>query len=216
MSTIEQLAETLSQYLPQEQVATVKRAYYYAEQAHDGQKRKSGEHYVTHPLAVAFILADLRMDCEGLTAALLHDVIEDTGISRESLAEQFGEGVAGLVDGVSKLTHLEFNSQLEKQAHNFQKMAMAMADDIRVIMVKLADRLHNMRTLDAMPGHKKTPHCSRNPRYLRADRQPTRYVRCQSRSRIPRFRSLLSYALAHAETRNQQALRSARKSHAKA
>ena len=155
MSTIEQLAETLSQYLPQEQVATVKRAYYYAEQAHDGQKRKSGEHYVTHPLAVAFILADLRMDCEGLTAALLHDVIEDTGISRESLAEQFGEGVAGLVDGVSKLTHLEFNSQLEKQAHNFQKMAMAMADDIRVIMVKLADRLHNMRTLDAMPGHKK-------------------------------------------------------------
>lgn len=154
MSTIEVLAQTLSQYLPYEQVATVKRAYYYAEQAHDGQKRKSGEHYVTHPLAVAFILADLRMDCEGLTAALLHDVIEDTGISREALAEQFGEGVAGLVDGVSKLTHLEFNSQLEKQAHNFQKMAMAMADDIRVIMVKLADRLHNMRTLDAMPAHK--------------------------------------------------------------
>lgn len=155
MSTIEQLAQTLSQYLPHEQVATVKRAYYYAEQAHDGQKRKSGEHYVTHPLAVAFILAGLRMDCDGLTAALLHDVIEDTGISREALAEQFGEGVASLVDGVSKLTHLEFNSQLEKQAHNFQKMAMAMADDIRVIMVKLADRLHNMRTLDAMPAHKK-------------------------------------------------------------
>ncbi|MBM6550584.1 RelA/SpoT family protein [Marinomonas ostreistagni] len=155
MSTIEQLAQNLSQYLPHDQVATVKRAYYYAEQAHDGQKRKSGEHYVTHPLAVAFILAGLRMDCDGLTAALLHDVIEDTGISREALAEQFGEGVASLVDGVSKLTHLEFNSQLEKQAHNFQKMAMAMADDIRVIMVKLADRLHNMRTLDAMPAHKK-------------------------------------------------------------
>lgn len=155
MSTIEKLAENLGQYLPYEQIATVKRAYYYAEQAHDGQKRKSGEHYVTHPLAVAFILADLRMDCDGLTAALLHDVIEDTGIPREALAEQFGEGVASLVDGVSKLTHLEFNSQIEKQAHNFQKMAMAMADDIRVIMVKLADRLHNMRTLDAMPAHKK-------------------------------------------------------------
>ncbi len=155
MSTIEKLAENLGQYLPYEQIATVKRAYYYAEQAHDGQKRKSGEHYVTHPLAVAFVLAELRMDCEGLTAALLHDVIEDTGISREALAEQFGEGVASLVDGVSKLTHLEFNSQIEKQAHNFQKMAMAMADDIRVIMVKLADRLHNMRTLDAMPAHKK-------------------------------------------------------------
>ena len=155
MYTIEKLALTLSQYLPYEQVAQVKRAYYYAEQAHDGQWRKSGEPYVTHPLAVAQILADLRMDCDGLTAALLHDVIEDTGISRDALTEQFSEGVASLVDGVSKLTHLEFNSQIEKQAHNFQKMAMAMADDIRVILVKLADRLHNMRTLDSMPAHKK-------------------------------------------------------------
>ncbi|SBS24835.1 Bifunctional (p)ppGpp synthase/hydrolase SpoT [Marinomonas spartinae] len=155
MYTVEELALTLSQYLPYEQVAQVKRAYYYAEQAHDGQWRKSGEPYVTHPLAVAQILADLRMDCDGLTAALLHDVIEDTGISREALTEQFGGGVASLVDGVSKLTHLEFNSQIEKQAHNFQKMAMAMADDIRVILVKLADRLHNMRTLNSMPAHKK-------------------------------------------------------------
>ncbi len=149
MYTVEDLALTLGQYLPYDQVAKVKRAYYYAEQAHDGQRRKSGEPYVTHPLAVAEILSELRMDCDGLTAALLHDVIEDTGISREALTEQFGEGVASLVDGVSKLTHLEFNSQVEKQAHNFQKMAMAMADDIRVILVKLADRLHNMRTLDA-------------------------------------------------------------------
>jgi len=155
MYTIEELAQGLSQYLPYEQVAKVKRAYYYAEQAHDGQKRKSGEPYVTHPLAVAKILSELRMDCDGLSAALLHDVIEDTGISREALAAQFGEEVASLVDGVSKLTHLEFNNQIEKQAHNFQKMAMAMADDIRVILVKLADRLHNMRTLDAMPAHKK-------------------------------------------------------------
>lgn len=155
MNTIEDLALTLKQYLPYEQIAQVKRAYYYAEQAHDGQRRKSGEPYVTHPLAAAEILAELRMDSEGLTAALLHDVIEDTGISRDALTEQFGEGVASLVDGVSKLTHLEFNSQVEKQAHNFQKMAMAMADDIRVILVKLADRLHNMRTLDSMPAHKK-------------------------------------------------------------
>ncbi|WP_438462568.1 RelA/SpoT family protein [Marinomonas sp. PE14-40] len=155
MYTIEDLASTLIQYLPYEQVADIKRAYYYAEQAHDGQRRKSGEPYVIHPLAVAQILAEFRMDCDGLVAALLHDVIEDTGISREALTEQFGEGVAALVDGVSKLTHLEFNNQLEKQAHNFQKMAMAMADDIRVILVKLADRLHNMRTLDSMPAHKK-------------------------------------------------------------
>ena len=155
MYTIEDLASTLIQYLPHEQVSHIKRAYYYAEQAHDGQRRKSGEPYVIHPLAVAQILSEFRMDCDGLVAALLHDVIEDTGISREALTEQFGEGVAALVDGVSKLTHLEFNSQLEKQAHNFQKMAMAMADDIRVILVKLADRLHNMRTLDSMPAHKK-------------------------------------------------------------
>ncbi|TDO97521.1 RelA/SpoT family protein [Marinomonas balearica] len=155
MLTIESLAESLSEYLPLDQIAKVKRAYYYAEQAHDGQRRKSGEPYVTHPLAVADILANIRMDCDGLAAALLHDVIEDTGIPREALSKQFGEQVALLVDGVSKLTHLEFNDQLEKQAHNFQKMAMAMADDIRVIMVKLADRLHNMRTLDAMPAHKK-------------------------------------------------------------
>lgn len=155
MYTIEELATTLKQYLSHDQIAQVKRAYYYAEQAHDGQMRKSGEHYVTHPLAVTKILAGLRMDTDGLVAALLHDVIEDTGISRNALMEQFGEGVAALVDGVSKLTHLEFNNQLEKQAHNFQKMAMAMADDIRVIMVKLADRLHNMRTLDSMPAHKK-------------------------------------------------------------
>ena len=155
MYTIEDLASTLIQYLSYEQVADIKRAYYYAEQAHDGQRRKSGEPYVIHPLAVAQILAEFRMDCDGLVAALLHDVIEDTGISREALTEQFGEGVAALVDGVSKLTHLEFNNQLEKQAHNFQKMAMAMADDIRVILVKLADRLHNMRTLDSMPAHKK-------------------------------------------------------------
>ncbi|OUR74672.1 hypothetical protein A9Q77_04625, partial [Marinomonas sp. 42_23_T18] len=100
MYTIEDLASTLIKYLPYEQVAQIKRAYYYAEQAHDGQRRKSGEPYVIHPLAVAQILAEFRMDCDGLVAALLHDVIEDTGISREALTEQFGEGVAALVDGV--------------------------------------------------------------------------------------------------------------------
>jgi guanosine-3',5'-bis(diphosphate) 3'-pyrophosphohydrolase len=128
----------------------VRRAYYYAEQAHDGQMRKSGEAYVSHPLAVASILGSMHMDHESLMAAMLHDVIEDTQVDKPGLESQFGETVANLVDGVSKLTHLEFKTRAESQAHNFQKMAIAMAKDIRVILVKLADRLHNMRTIGAM------------------------------------------------------------------
>ena len=147
MQAIDAFCHQLSSYLPQAQIQQVRRAYFYAEQAHDGQKRRSGEAYVTHPLAVARILADHTLDYHSLIAALLHDVIEDTGISKNTLSEQFGETVADLVDGVSKLTQIEFNSKAEAQAENFQKMAMAMAKDIRVILVKLADRLHNMRTL---------------------------------------------------------------------
>ncbi len=142
--------EVLNSYLPPEQVSTIKRAYYYAEQAHYGQARRTGEPYVTHPLAVATVLARMHMDHESIMAALLHDVIEDTGVSKEDIRTQFGEEVADLVDGVSKLTHVEFDSAEIKQAENFQKMALAMARDIRVILVKLADRLHNMRTLGAL------------------------------------------------------------------
>ena len=155
MLTIETLADKVSEYLEPPQVNFVKRAYFYAEQAHDGQMRRSGEPYVTHPLAVADILADMHLDHQSLMAAMLHDVIEDTGISREALEEQFGESVAYLVDGVSKLTQIEFGSRAEKQAENFQKMALAMAKDIRVILVKLADRLHNMRTLGVLHADKR-------------------------------------------------------------
>ncbi|QLF93784.1 bifunctional GTP diphosphokinase/guanosine-3',5'-bis pyrophosphate 3'-pyrophosphohydrolase [Pseudomonas sp. ABC1] len=154
MPAIDVLAERLSSYLATEQVNQIRRAYFYAEQAHDGQRRRSGEAYVTHPLAVANILADMHMDHQSLMAAMLHDVIEDTGIPKDALANQFGETVAELVDGVSKLTQMKFETKAEAQAENFQKMAMAMARDIRVILVKLADRLHNMRTLDAMPHEK--------------------------------------------------------------
>jgi antitoxin component of RelBE/YafQ-DinJ toxin-antitoxin module len=136
-------------------VNLVRRAYFYAEQAHDGQRRRSGEAYVTHPLAVANILADMHMDHQSLMAAMLHDVIEDTGIPKEALVAQFGETVAELVDGVSKLTQMNFETKAEAQAENFQKMAMAMARDIRVILVKLADRLHNMRTLEVLAGEKR-------------------------------------------------------------
>lgn len=155
MQTIDTFCHGLSSYLPSAQVQQVRRAYYYSEQAHDGQTRRSGEPYVTHPLAVAGILADQKLDHHSLIAALLHDVIEDTGISKNALAEQFGDTVADLVDGVSKLTQIEFTSKAEAQAENFQKMAMAMAKDIRVILVKLADRLHNMRTLGVLKPEKR-------------------------------------------------------------
>ena len=155
MPSIDAFADRLSSYLDNDQVNLVRRAYFYAEQAHDGQRRRSGEAYVTHPLAVANILADMHMDHQSLMAAMLHDVIEDTGIAKEALNTQFGETVAELVDGVSKLTQMNFETKAEAQAENFQKMAMAMARDIRVILVKLADRLHNMRTLEVLSGEKR-------------------------------------------------------------
>jgi len=154
MQTIDTLDATLRSYLDDEQSRQVRRAYYFAEQAHHGQLRRSGEPYVTHPLAVASILADMHMDHQSLMAAMLHDVIEDTGINKDAIGRQFGAPVADLVDGVSKLTQMEFDSLEEKQAENFQKMALAMARDIRVILVKLADRLHNMRTLGVLPTAK--------------------------------------------------------------
>ncbi|WP_188152256.1 RelA/SpoT family protein [Teredinibacter waterburyi] len=155
MLTIDSLSHRLSSYLEPPQVNRVKRAYYYAEQAHTGQFRRSGEPYITHPLAVANILASIHMDHQSLMAAMLHDVIEDTGIGKQAIVEQFGQPVADIVDGVSKLAKIEFESQAEKQAKNFQKMALAMAQDLRVIVVKMSDRLHNMRTLGALPPEKK-------------------------------------------------------------
>ncbi len=155
MNTIDSLASNLSTYLEGEQVNLVRRAYYYAEQAHDGQFRRSGDPYVTHPLAVAGILSEMHMDPQSLVAALLHDVIEDTGISKQAVKSQFGDAIAEMVDGVSKLNKISFSSHAEAQAENFQKMALAMAKDIRVILVKLADRLHNMRTLDVLSPEKR-------------------------------------------------------------
>ncbi|MFI0473170.1 RelA/SpoT family protein [Halomonas sp. HMF6819] len=155
MFTIDDLADRLGGYLPSDEIQQVKRAFYYAEQAHDGQRRRSGEPYVTHPLAVANILANMHMDHQSLMAAMLHDVIEDTGVSKKALGEQFGQPVAELVDGVSKLTQITFEDKAVAQAENFQKMVLAMSRDIRVIIVKLADRLHNMRTLGALRPDKK-------------------------------------------------------------
>lgn len=154
-ASIDSLADDLTSYLGNDQVNNVRRAFYYAEQAHDGQRRRSGEAYVTHPLAVAGILSEMHMDHQSLMAAMLHDVIEDTGITKTAIKTQFGNTVADLVDGVSKLNKMHFSSRAEAQAENFQKMAMAMAKDLRVILVKIADRLHNMRTLDVLPPDKR-------------------------------------------------------------
>ncbi|RMG83956.1 MAG: bifunctional (p)ppGpp synthetase/guanosine-3',5'-bis(diphosphate) 3'-pyrophosphohydrolase, partial [Chloroflexi bacterium] len=141
----------------------IERAYFRAEQAHAGQKRKSGEPYFTHCVAVANILADMKLDAEAIAAALLHDVIEDTGITREDLSAEFGDVVAALVDGVTKLTKLPIqvaqtnsrrSSNVNRELEYIRKMLLAMGDDIRVVLIKLADRLHNMRTLGYMPPEK--------------------------------------------------------------
>lgn len=147
---IDTLIELLRTYMTPEQIGMVRRAHAYGEQQHRGQFRKSGEPYIYHPLAVARILAEMRMDATTLSAALLHDVIEDTDTAREQIARSFGEEVALLVDGVSKLDKAQFRSRAEAQAENFRKLILAMTRDLRVILVKLADRLHNMRTLGSM------------------------------------------------------------------
>lgn len=149
------LKEQLEQYLDRTAIDQIQDAYQLADYAHQPQKRSSGEPYITHPVAVATILANMCMDKQTIIAALLHDVIEDTPYSKEELTERFGKEVAELVDGVSKLTQIKFETKAEAQAANFQKMMMAMARDIRVIVIKLADRLHNMRTLTHLPGYKR-------------------------------------------------------------
>ena len=139
-----------SGYLKPEDISQLQSAYHFSEQAHEGQYRKSGEPYISHPLAVANILAEWHLDLQALTAALLHDVMEDTSVTKTEISRNFGKPVAELVDGVSKLDKIEFESHAEAQAENFRKMLLAMARDVRVILIKLADRLHNMRTLGAV------------------------------------------------------------------
>ncbi|MDR1530499.1 MAG: bifunctional (p)ppGpp synthetase/guanosine-3',5'-bis(diphosphate) 3'-pyrophosphohydrolase [Burkholderiales bacterium] len=142
--------ESLRQYLPDDDVTLVERAFRFAEKAHEGQRRLSGDPYITHPLAVASTLAGWQLDAQALAAALLHDVLEDTGARKEKLNEEFGSVVAELVSAVSKLDKLEFSSYKEAQAENFRKMLLAMARDVRVILIKLADRFHNMQTLESI------------------------------------------------------------------
>ncbi|NNM60193.1 MAG: bifunctional GTP diphosphokinase/guanosine-3',5'-bis pyrophosphate 3'-pyrophosphohydrolase [Legionellales bacterium] len=155
MSYFEPLDTAIQRYLDQEQITKIREAFLFSEQAHQGQTRSTGHAYVTHPVAVATILAEMRMDSQTIMAALLHDVIEDTPVDKKKIATRFGESVAELVDGVSKLTQIKFESRAEAQAENFRKMVLAMAQDLRVIIIKLADRLHNMRTLGALTSDKR-------------------------------------------------------------
>ena len=152
---LHELNKKLRAYLEADQVEAVMRAFEFGAKAHRGQRRASGEPYIQHPVSVATILADMQMDQHSVMAALLHDVMEDTGIAKDELAKTFGEEVAELVDGVSKLTQIKFSSKAEAQAENFRKMMLAMVRDIRVILVKLADRLHNMRTVSALAPTKR-------------------------------------------------------------
>jgi len=151
----ESLNQLIEKYLPEEQIKRLKQAYLVARDAHEGQTRSSGEPYITHPVAVACILAEMKLDHETLMAALLHDVIEDTPATYQDMEQLFGKSVAELVEGVSKLDKLKFRDKKEAQAENFRKMIMAMVQDIRVILIKLADRTHNMRTLGALRPDKK-------------------------------------------------------------
>ena len=152
---IGQLTSKIEGYLPADQVERVREAFEYAQTAHKGQKRRSGEAFITHPIAVADILADLHLDGATIAAAILHDVVEDTPSSMAEVEQKFGKEVAEIVDGVTKLDQVQFKSRKEAQAESFRKMILAMVRDIRVIMVKLADRTHNMRTLSAMPAEKR-------------------------------------------------------------
>ncbi|MBL8359120.1 MAG: bifunctional (p)ppGpp synthetase/guanosine-3',5'-bis(diphosphate) 3'-pyrophosphohydrolase [Rubrivivax sp.] len=154
VATFDALAEKLS-YLSKAELRQVREAYRFADAAHLGQFRASGQPYITHPIAVAGLCADWRLDAQAIMAALMHDTIEDQGVTKVELIEKFGTAAADLVDGLTKLDKLHFSNRLESQAESFRKMLLAMARDVRVILVKLADRLHNMRTMGAMASDKR-------------------------------------------------------------
>lgn len=152
---IDKLLNQVSAYLNEQDRQLIKKAYEFAKEAHQGQKRESGEEYLIHPVALAYILADLQFDAVCISASLLHDVIEDTKYTYDDIAQQFGKEIADIVDGLTKISKLEFRTKQEEQAENVRKMLIAMAKDIRVIFIKLADRLHNMRTIKYLPENRR-------------------------------------------------------------
>lgn len=154
LRTIEDLTKKVLAYFPQADVALLEKAYRFSEKAHEGQFRRSGEPYISHPLSVAGILADLKLDLDTLITGILHDTVEDTPVTLDDIRREFGDTIAGLVDGVTKISQIKFKNAFDKQGENIRKMIVAMGRDVRVLLVKLADRLHNMRTLGFMPFEK--------------------------------------------------------------
>jgi len=154
VADVQELISKVQSYNPNAELRLIERAYDFAAKSHAGHRRASGSPYLSHPLGVSMILADLRMDSVTIGSGLLHDTVEDCDVTVAQLQQEFGEEVAVIVDGVTKLGRVEFSRQEERQAETFRKMLLAMAKDIRVILVKLGDRLHNMRTLEYLPEHK--------------------------------------------------------------
>ncbi len=166
------LLDLVRQNRPAKISSLLRRAFDFAAEHHQEQTRESGEPYLSHPLEVALILADLRLDVTTLCAALLHDIVEDTHMPLSAIATQFGPDVARLVEGVTKISRLELVSPEARQVESVRKMLLAMVTDVRVVLVKLADRLHNMRTLSYLVGREAGTHRARDARYLRAHRSP--------------------------------------------
>ena len=154
VKTLEDLLNRIRAFYPNADLKVIEKAYYFSEKAHEGQIRRSGEPYISHPLSVAGILADLRLDLDTIATGLMHDTVEDTGVTLEDIRREFGDVIAHLVDGVTKIGQMKFKNSHEKQGENIRKMIVAMGKDVRVVLVKLADRLHNMRTLNYMPFEK--------------------------------------------------------------
>ena len=172
MIQLQTLIEEIPKYQPGADLDLVNRAYRFSEKSHEGQQRASGEPYLSHPLEVAGLLVDFKMDVTTVIAGLLHDVLEDTRATKDDLAREFGPEIADLVDGVTKIGKLAFSSREERQAENFRKMVVAMAHDLRVLMIKLADRLHNMRTLDYLaPEDRKSTRL--NSSHIQKSRMPS-------------------------------------------
>ena len=151
LRTLDELTQKILSYYPNADIKLIEKAYSFSEKAHQGQIRRSGEAYISHPLSVAGILAELNLDLDSIITGLLHDTVEDTHATIDEIRKEFGDTVAMLVDGVTKISQMKFKTSTEKQGENIRKMIVAMGKDVRVILVKLCDRLHNMRTLHHMP-----------------------------------------------------------------
>ena len=174
MLRINDIIDKAQTYLPPEDLEMIEKAYIYSASVHQGQVRLSGEPYLTHPMEVAGILTDMKMDAATIISGLLHDTIEDTLTTAEQLEREFGKDVAFLVEGLTKLSRISFGSQEERQSENFRKMILAMSADIRILLVRLADRIHNMRTLQYHPEGEKTLYCQGDYGYIRAIGQSSR------------------------------------------